>query len=52
VVEVVMMIKMIKLIVSLYTMPLYEGVSKLVKAPFAMFRVKAAKTLRITEIFF
>ena len=34
---------MIKLIVSLYKMPLYEGLSKLVTYPFAIFRVKTKK---------
>jgi len=43
VVDVVIMIMMIKLIVSLYKMPLYEGLSKLVTSSFAMFGVKAEK---------
>jgi hypothetical protein len=43
VVEVVMMIMMIKLIASLYKMPLCEGVRKPVTSRFAMFGVKARK---------
>ena len=42
-VVVMMMMMIIKLIVSLYKMPLYEGLSKLVTSLFAMFRVKAEK---------
>jgi len=38
-----MMIMIIKFIVSLYKMRLYDGLSKLVTSPFAMFRVKAEK---------